>query len=107
VDSHNYDAFFSEIGVKAEYQFTKQFSLNGNLSYTQNVSGSEKNIGASLGGTPFAVVSPGLGNDFFTIGMGAQCQVTENVRLGINYRAEFSTDAEVANGLNIGGSYSF
>jgi outer membrane autotransporter protein len=39
--------------------------------------------------------------------MGAQCQVTENVRLGINYRAEFSTDAEVANGLNIGGSYSF
>jgi len=107
LDAHDYDAFFSEIGVKAEYQFTKQFSLNGNLSYTQNVSGSEKNIGASLGGTPFAVASPGLGNDFFTIGMGAQYQVTENVRLGINYRAEFSTDAEVANGVNIGGSYSF
>jgi len=107
VDAYDYDAFFSEIGVKAEYQLTKQFSLNGNLSYTQNVSGSEKNIGASLGGTPFAVASPGLGNDFFTIGVGAQCQVTENVRLGINYRAEFSTDAEVANGVNIGGSYSF
>lgn len=107
VDAHDYDAFFSEIGVKAEYQLTKQVSLNGNLSYTHNLSGSDKNIGASLGGTPFAVASPGLGNDFFTIGIGAQYQVTEDVRLGINYRAEFSTDAEVANGVNIGGSYSF
>lgn len=107
VDAHDYDAFFSEIGVEAEYQLTKQVSLNGNLSYTHNLSGSDKNIGASLGGTPFAVASPGLGNDFFTIGIGAQYQVTEDVRLGINYRAEFSTDAEVANGVNIGGSYSF
>jgi hypothetical protein len=107
VHAHDYDAFFSEIGVKTEYQLTKQVSLNGNLSYTHNLSGSDKNIGASLGGTPFAVASPGLGNDFFTIGIGAQYQVTEDVRLGINYRAEFSTDADVANGVNVGGSYSF
>ena len=107
VAAHDYDAFFSEIGVKAEYQYDEKTSLNANISYTRNLSGSDKNIGASLGGTPFAVSSPGLGDDILTIGLGAQYQVTKDVRLGINYRAEFTTDAEPASGLSIGGSYSF
>ncbi len=107
VAAHDYDAFFTEIGVKSEYQLNEKISLNGNLSFTHNLSGSDKNIGASLGGTPFAVSSPGLGDDILTIGLGAQFQVTEAIRLGINYRAEFNTDAEAANGLSIGGSYSF
>lgn len=107
VDAHDYDALFTEIGIKSEYQLSQQFSVNGNLSYTYNHSGSDKNIGASLGGTPFAVSSPGLGKDFFTIGVGAQYQVTEALRLGANYRAEISSDAETANGFHIGASYSF
>lgn len=107
VDAQSEDAFFSEIGIKAEYDLNQQLSLNGNISYTNNLSNTDKNVGASLGGTPFAVSSPGLGNDFFTVGIGAQYLVNEAISLGINYRAEISSDAETANGVNVSASYSF
>lgn len=107
VGAQDEDAFFTELGVKAEYQFNNQLSFNGNLSYTHNFSDSDRKVNANLGGTAFAVSSPGLGEDFFTIGVGAQFQVTEDVRLGVNYRAEISDDADNATGVTIGGSYSF
>jgi hypothetical protein len=48
VNAHEYDAFFSEIGVKTEYHWNEKLSFNGNLSYTYNLPGSDKHIGASL-----------------------------------------------------------
>lgn len=107
VNSLDDDAFFAEIGVKAEYQVSNQFSINGNLSYTHNFLDSDRTVSAVMGGTPFSVSAPGLGENIFTVGVGAQYQVTEAFHLGANYRAEFSDDAEVANGVSIGGSYSF
>lgn len=101
------DAFFAQFGVKAEYQVNNKFSLNGNLSYTHNFMDSDRTVSATLGGAQFAVNAPGLGENTFTIGVGAQYQVTEAFRLGVNYRAELSEDADVANGISLGGSYSF
>ncbi|MFD2257665.1 autotransporter-associated beta strand repeat-containing protein [Luteolibacter algae] len=107
VNSLDDDAFFAELGVKAEYQVNRQFSVNGNISYTHNFMDSDRNITARLGGTQFAVTAPGLGEDILTLGVGAQYQINEAFRVGLNYRAEFSSDAETANGLSLGGSYSF
>ena len=107
INAQDDDAFFTQIGVKSEYQVNNQFSVNANVSYTHNFSDSERQVNAKLGGTPFAVSAPGLGEDFFTLGIGSQYQVSEAFRLGLNYRAEFSADADTANGVILGGSYSF
>jgi outer membrane autotransporter protein len=101
------DALFAQIGVKAEYQVTSRFSVNGNVGYTHNFMDSDRQVSAALGGAAFTVNSPGLGEDFVTLGVGAQFQATDALRFGINYRAEFSNDAEAANAISIGASYSF
>lgn len=107
VDAMDDDAFFAEIGVKAAYQVSSKFSVNGHLGYIHNLLDSERQVSAALGGAAFTVNSPGLGEDFVTLGVGAQFQATESLRFGLNYRAEFSNDADTANGVSLGASYSF
>lgn len=107
VDGMDDDAFFAEIGLKAQYQVSTKFSVNGHVGYTHNFMDSDREVSAALGGAAFTVNSPGLGEDFVTLGVGAQYQATENLRFGINYRAEFSNDADTSNGVSIGASYSF
>ena len=103
------DALLAEIALNAEYQATTNVTLLGSLGYTHNFMDSERMVTANFihGSTPFNVIATGMGQDIFSVGIGAIWNVTDALRIGTNYRAEFSSDSDVSNSVGVSASYSF
>ena len=109
VGSMNEEALPAEISLNARYDATDRLALLGNIGYTHNFMDSDRGVNARFvnGGTPFSVYSPGMGQDFFSIGAGVVWNVTDNLHIGANYRAEFGNDSGVSNSVGVGASYTF
>jgi subtilase-type serine protease len=103
------DALLAEIELRAEYAVTSNFLINGSIGYTHNFSDADRDVNARFraGGNSFTVNAPGLGEDFFTAGVGAVWYINESFSLGAGYRAQFGSDSEVSNSVGVGLSYSF
>jgi hypothetical protein len=109
IDGMQDDALLAELEVKFEYAVTSKFLVNGSVGYTHNFSGSERDVDAAfqLGGGGFSVTAPGLGDDIFSVGIGAVWYINEAFSAGFGYRAEFGSDQDVTNAAGIAVSYSF
>lgn len=103
------DALLAELELRAEYAVTSNFLINGTVGYTHNFSDADRSVSSSFiaGGSPFTVNAPGLGEDFFTLGVGAVWYINEAFTLGAGYRAQFGSDSEMSNSFGAGLSYSF
>ena len=109
VDSMDENAVLAEITFNAEYKVSSNITLLGNVGYTHNFSDSSREVSANFisGGSPFSVNAPGLGEDFFSAGLGVIWNVTDSFSVGANYRAEFGADTDMSNSVGVGVSYSF
>ena len=109
VDSQDEDALLAEIDVKFEYKVLENVVLLGTVGYTYNFMDSDRDVDASFqaGGGNFRVTAPGLGEHTFTAGIGAVWYVTDALSIGVNYRAEISSDSDLSNSVGVGASYSF
>ena len=109
VDSMDQDAFLAELSLNLEYKAMSNLTLLGNIGYTHNFIDAERQVDAGFiqGHTPFSVIAPGMGEDIFSLGVGAIWNVTEALSVGLNYRAEFSADMDPSNSVGVSVSYSF
>ena len=109
VGAMNEDALLAEVALNAQYQVTANFGLLGSLGYTHNFidPSHQVNAGFIYGHTPFSVISPGMGEDIFSLGVGAIWNLAAAWSLTANYRAEFSSDTAPSNALGVSLSYSF
>jgi outer membrane autotransporter protein len=96
--------------VNFDYEVNKHFSLAGSLGYTFALGDSDERIFARYapaGSPKFSVNSPGIDNEAFVLGLGANYDIDANTRIGVNYLGEFRTSSEDAHSIGIGISRSF
>ena len=107
----NDEALLCELDIKLEYKVTANFLVFGSVGYTHNFINSERQVDASFSSglihTPFSVIAPGLGEDFFTTGVGGVWSINNAWNISAGYRAEFGSDSKVSNSVGVGTSYSF
>ena len=103
------DALILEIDFTAEYEVVENVLLLGSVGYAHNFMDAERRIAAAFGGvgTPFSVVAPGMGEDVFSVGVGAVWHATDAWTFSTGYRAEFGSDQDTSNSFGLGASYSF
>ncbi|MEI6655516.1 MAG: autotransporter domain-containing protein, partial [Verrucomicrobiota bacterium] len=109
VNAMDQDALFAEISLNAEYRMSNSLTWFGSIGYTHNFMDAERLVSAKFiyGNTPFSVIAPGLGQDLFSVGVGAVWNVTDALSIGANYRAEFGSDSNLSNAVAVSLSYSF
>jgi autotransporter-associated beta strand protein len=109
VDGMRNEALLAEWDFKVEYKVVPNFLLTGSVGYTHNFVDAGRDVSASFvaGGSPFNVTAPGLGNNILSTSIGASWQIDEALNIGTGYRAEFSSDSNVASSVGIGASYRF
>ena len=103
------DAFLAEFDFTAEYAVTNNFLVLGSVGYTYNFMDSDRTLTSAFGGvgTPFSVLSPGMGDDYFSVGVGAVWHATDAWTFSTGYRAEFGSDQDTSNSFGLGASFSF
>ncbi len=109
VDGMRNEALLAEWDFNLEYKVVSNFLLTGSVGYTHNFVDAERDVSASFvaGGSPFNVTAPGLGNHILSTSIDASWQVNESLNIGTGYRAEFSSDSNVAGSVGFGASYRF
>jgi hypothetical protein len=109
VDSMDEDALLAELALNAQYQAASNITLLGSIGYTHNFMDAERPVNARFvyGTSPFSVIAPGMGEDIFSVGVGAIWYLSDAWSCSANYRAEFSSDTEPSNAVGVSLSYSF
>jgi hypothetical protein len=109
VSGYDFDSLLLEVGVDAELKVNDAVTVAGHIGFQTGFSDSGNSIGASFanGMAPFTVFAPGVDDEAFVIAAGAYFDVTEEVRLNINWRSELRDSSQSVHSIGIGASFGF
>ena len=109
VDRSRQESFVSEFSLAAQAKVTEAFMVDGQAGFNMGFNEDPERISARFGagGRPLAATATPLADDMFYMGLGATWTATEDIRIRLGYRAEFRSDAETLNALNLGATFGF
>ena len=104
VAKHEGSASLLDLGVFANYQrFGKPYGFNAELRWQHDFADAHRDINATFAssGTAFDVTAPGMGSDALIFSLGSYYDLSERYRIGINYRGERRSDADMLHSFNL------
>ena len=104
VAKHEGSASLLDLGVFANYQrFGKPYGFNAELRWQHDFADAHRDINATFAssGTAFDVTAPGIGSDALIFSLGSYYDLSERYRIGINYRGERRSDADMLHSFNL------
>jgi len=112
VGSQGISSMLADVGVDIEYKVMEHLTLLGNVSYVTDFLDGDTNISAKFAASgisarPFSVTAPGIDDQGLVLSIGAQYDLSDNARIGVNYRNEFHQSSRDAQTFGIGASFGF
>lgn len=110
IDGIDAQSLLLDLTVKFAYNPEgKRYGLNGHIGYVHDFEDGERDVDAMLAsGSPyFRVMAPGLGDSAFTYGIGGHYDITDDLRVDLNFRGESRSDAEESHALDLRFTYGF
>ena len=104
VAKHEGSASLLDLGVFANYQrFGKPYGFNAELRWQHDFADAHRDINATFAssGTALDVTAPGIGSDALIFSLGSYYDLSERYRIGINYRGERRSDADMLHSFNL------
>ena len=102
VGSEDHNASFIDLQLAAEYDpegpLSAIFLVGGTIALDTPDRRFDANF--TTGQQPFSVTAPGLDSDAWFLGTGVSWAPEERVRLGLNLRADFPSDADPAQSIS-------
>lgn len=110
IDGIDAESLLLDLTVKFAYNPEGQrYGFHGHLGYTHDFEDADRDIDAMLAsGSPyFRVVAPGLGDSAFTYGVGGYYNITDDLRVDLNYRGESRSDSDDSHAIDLRFTYGF
>jgi outer membrane autotransporter protein len=112
VGSQDIESLILDLGVEAEYKLLDRLTLFGALSYVTDFQDSSENITSSFVasgplGRQFAVSAPGVDDEAIALSLGLGYDITDAVRVNLNYRGDLRFDSQDAHSIGLGLSFGF
>lgn len=109
VDRSRREALVSEFSLAGQAEVADRVTLDGRAGFHLAIQDDPERVSArfSGGGRPLAAATAPLDNDLFFMGLGATWSATDSIRVRLGYRAEFRSDADPANSVNLGATFGF
>jgi outer membrane autotransporter protein len=109
VDQDHYNSMLADLSLLAEVELTNELRVWGQVGGSAGIGDDPHVITAHFakGSRPFTATAEGLSNDSWFLGLGASYKFSESIRVGLGYRAEFRSDADTQNSLNLSSSFRF
>jgi hypothetical protein len=109
VDQDHYNSVLAELSLLAEAELTTELTVWGQLGGSAGIGDDPHALTAHFvkGSRPFTATAEGLANDSWFLGLGASYKLSESIRVGLGYRAEFRADADTQNSLNLSSTFRF
>ncbi|MBN8459855.1 MAG: autotransporter domain-containing protein [Verrucomicrobia bacterium] len=109
VDGDAYHSALAEVSLRAEADLTDVITLHGMIGFSAGINDAPAALTArfATGARPLRVTAAGLDEDAISIGLGATWRVRDNLGLGLDWRADFRSDADMENTLGFSTSVRF
>jgi autotransporter-associated beta strand protein len=109
VQGQSPNSFIAELGLSGAIRASEQWTLNSRISLGHNFETASRDVTANVVGEPtrFTVRSSGMGVTNAAISLGTSYQFNKAFSVGANYRASFSSDAQMANSFYLNAGLSF
>ena len=109
VDEDAYHSTLAELSLRAEADLTAGITAHGMVGFSAAINDDPAVLTAHFasGSRPLRASAPGLDEDAIFIGLGATWRVRDNLGLGLNWRADFRSDADMENTVGLSTSIQF
>lgn len=109
VEENHYHAAMAELGIRAEADLTSELTIRGMLGCSVDLLNDTEVLSARFakGIRPMNADAQGLSDDVLFIGLGTTYQFSENIAVGLDWRAEIRSGADVRNGFNLTSTFRF
>jgi hypothetical protein len=109
VDGDAYHSTIAELSLRAEADLTARFTAHGMVGVSAGINDDPAALTArfATGARPLRVTATGLDDDALFIGLGATWRVRDNIGLGLNWRADFRSGADMENTVGLSTGFQF
>jgi hypothetical protein len=109
VDGDAYHSTLAELSLRAEADLTARFTAHGMVGVSAAINDDPAALTArfATGARPMRATATGLDEDALFIGLGATWRVRDNIGLGLNWRADFRSGADMENTVGLSTGFQF
>ncbi len=109
VDGAGRDSLAAQLGLAAEADLNRFVTLDGETGVQMAINEETERISGRFvsGSRPMSAILSPLSDDLFYLGAGATWHANERCQVRLGYRAEFRSDADALNAVNLSGSWRF
>ena len=104
-----YHSALAELSLRAEADLTAGITAHGMVGFSKGINDDPAVLTArfATGSRPLRATATGLDEDAIFLGLGATWRIRHNIGLGVNWRADFRSDADMENTLGLSTSVQF
>jgi uncharacterized protein with beta-barrel porin domain len=109
VDGDAYHSTVAELSLRAEADLTARLTAHGMVGVSAGLNDDPAALTArfATGSRPMRATATGLDEDALFIGLGATWRVRDNIGLGLNWRADFRSGADMENTVGLSTGFQF
>ena len=104
IGEQDQSATLLDVGIAASYQdFGSPLGFHAELRWQHNFAEAHRDVEAEFAASasPFEITAPGIGSDAFVFNIGSYYDFNERYRLGLSYRGEARSNADLLHSFNL------